>query len=278
MKKSDFGNRMKEYEHISTGRKLMPNLPVIARLDGKAFHTFCKHFDKPFDAGFMWTMIDVAKYLVEKTHALIGYIQSDEITLIWRNDYHAPMMFDGKLHKLNSVLASMATGVFNDVIKNYHKTSPAFFDCRTWNVPNEIEACNVLLWREQDATRNSIQMLGQANFSHKELHKKSCVMIQDMLHEKNINWNVLAPAKKRGTYVRREGVYRTLSVEELSKLPEKHEARKNPNLQVRRHKMNIMTMPPFGKVSNKTKVVFEGDTPYVEHDYDDINCICDDCK
>jgi tRNA(His) 5'-end guanylyltransferase len=266
MKTTDFAKRMKIYEKSSTSYKLIPNLPVIARIDGKAFHTFCKYFDKPFDKGLMSAMISTTKFLVEKTNALIGYTQSDEITLIWDNNYHSPMIFDGKLYKLNSVIASMATGYFNSSLHDYmthylSRSDIAFFDCRVWNVPSEIEACNVLLWREQDAVRNSIQSLGQAIFSHKQLHKKSCAMIQDMLHEKGINWNDLTSAEKRGTYVKRILEERILSIDEISKLPEKHEARNNPELLVKRHKIIELEMPPFQQVVNKVDVVFKNGVP-----------------
>ena len=75
----------------------------------------------------------------------------------------------------------------------------AMFDARCFNIPKE-EVTNLIYWRQLDATRNSIQMVGQANFSHKELQNKSCNDIQDMLHEqKGINWNDYPTVCKRGT-------------------------------------------------------------------------------
>ena len=84
------------------------------------------------------------------------------------------------------------------------KMGTAMFDARAFNIPRE-EVTNLVYWRQLDATRNSIQMVGQANFSHKELQNKSCNMIQDMLHEeKGINWNDFPTHQKRGTCVVRK--------------------------------------------------------------------------
>lgn len=258
MNSTEFSKRMKGYELNGTQHKLIPNLPVMVRLDGKAFHSFCKRFDKPFDEGLISSMVETTKHLVDKTNALIGYTQSDEITLILNNDYNSPMMFGGKLYKLNSVFASMATAKFNDVIRKYKDVdNPAMFDCRVWNVPSKTEACNALLWREQDAVRNSIQMLGQSRFSHKQLHGKSCADIQDMLHEIDINWAELTPSKKRGTYVRRIVETRRLTKDEIAALPESHNARTNPDVEFCRSRIAEVEMPAFSKVVNRIEVVFD---------------------
>ena len=67
----------------------------------------------------------------------------------------------------------------------------AMFDSRIFSLPRE-EVCNYIYWRQLDATRNSIQMVGQSQFSHRELQNKSCYDIQEMLFsQKGINWNTL---------------------------------------------------------------------------------------
>jgi tRNA(His) 5'-end guanylyltransferase len=277
-KNDPFGNRMKAYEATGTSQRLLPDLPVIARLDGRAFHNFCKkNFEVPYDKDFNNAMLATTEYLVAETNALIGYTQSDEITLVLRNDYNSPMLFDGKVFKLTSVLASMATVMFNRMILP-KVLDFATFDCRVVNVPVKEEACNVLLWRENDATRNSIFSLARTLYSHKELDKKKSTELQEMIFQKDINWNDCSPHQKRGIYVRMETVERKYTPEEIAGLPEKHEACANPDLIVKRREMRYVNMPPFSKVINKIGVVFGGDRPYVLHDYEADDCICEDCK
>ena len=220
----NLGMRMKNnYESIPKTR-LMRRTPVAIRIDGKAFHTFTKGFEKPFDMVLIKSMQQTMKYLCENIQGCVfGYCQSDEITLILV-DYQiltTDAWFDYEVQKICSISASMATMAFNKFfeanVKNYIRNimpniltplaeaymkaaeKGAMFDARCFNIPKE-EVTNLIYWRQLDATRNSIQMVGQANFSHKELQNKSCNMIQDMLHEqKGINWNDFPTICKRGT-------------------------------------------------------------------------------
>ncbi len=232
----ELGKRMKEYYEGIPKTKLMRRCPAALRLDGKAFHTFTKGFQKPFDEILIKTMQETMKYLCENIQGcVLGYTQSDEITLILI-DYQkltSCAWFDYEVQKMCSIAASMATMAFNkyfnnnveqylydnedirswsgeivdkgNLDKDYYnalKTSAdkgAMFDARCFNIPKE-EVANLVYWRQLDATRNSIQMVGQANFSQKELHGKSCSRIQDMLMlEKNINWNDFPIYQKRGS-------------------------------------------------------------------------------
>lgn len=228
--KDSLGDRMKEYEYV-TRNYLTRKLPVILRLDGKAFHSFTRGLKKPFDEIFVKSMQDTMKYLCENIQGcVLGYCQSDEITLVLV-DYQnreACAWFDNNIQKMVSVSASMATLAFNQAwhentrtislpatldfmpdekksywLKRYHtyhdKEWKATFDSRVFTLPKE-EVVNCLIWRQQDATRNSIQSVGQANFSHTQLHGKNCSDIQDMLMlEKGINWNDYPTHLKRGT-------------------------------------------------------------------------------
>lgn len=224
--KDSLGDRMKEYEYV-TRNYLTRKLPVIIRLDGKAFHSFTRGLKKPFDYIFVNSMQNTMKYLCENIQGcVIGYTQSDEITLVLV-DYQnreASAWFDNNIQKMCSVAASMATMAFNQFFAlNYHKLEEetyeawnvkddemkyldcvrkklhsAMFDARVFTLPKE-EVVNCLIWRQQDATRNSIQSVGQANFSHTQLHGKNCSNIQDMLMlEKGINWNDYSTHLKRG--------------------------------------------------------------------------------
>ena len=235
MDTSDLANRMKEYEKRNQ-YYLQKRTPVAIRVDGRSFHTFTKGFKRPFDDILMKSMQETAKYMCENIQgAKFAYVQSDEITIILV-DYdtlETDCWFNYRTDKLCSISASMATMVFNRVfVKNIDEwgrlTFPnwdeggtneevdvdllklndayqraigkgAMFDARCFNIPKE-EVTNLIYWRQLDATRNSIQMVGQANFSHKELQNKSCNDIQDMLHEqKGINWNDYSTVCKRGT-------------------------------------------------------------------------------
>lgn len=220
MSKNDsLGDRMKQYEGISRNF-LTRRVPAIIRIDGKAFHTFTKGFAKPFDRLLMKTMQSTMKYLCENIQGcVLGYTQSDEITLVL-TDYEkiaTDAWFGYNVQKMTSVSASMATLAFNknfreivdDTFKALDFSEPfpvysqkfdmAMFDARAFTMPKE-EVCNCLIWRQQDATRNSIEAVGQANFTHKELMNKSCNDIQDMLlKEHSINWNDFATDCKRGS-------------------------------------------------------------------------------
>lgn len=218
-KGDSLGDRMKRYEAVSK-TSLVSRMPVILRIDGCHFHTFTKGFVKPFDEVMMKSMQDTMKYLCENIQGcVLGYTQSDEITLVLV-DYqklNSSAWFDNEVQKMCSVAASMAGMAFTryfaynvnnsdveidaDLWKVYMNAirRGAYFDCRAFNVP-ESDVCNCLIWRQQDATRNSIQSLAQANFSHKELQGLSCNKLQDKLFvDKGINWNNLKDEEKRGT-------------------------------------------------------------------------------
>lgn len=239
MVKDALGDRMKKYEYVSR-TYLTPRTPVIIRIDGKAFHTFTRGFQKPFDGVLVKTMQETMKFLCENIQGcVLGYTQSDEITLVLV-DYkkiNSCAWFDYNIQKCASVAASMATMAFNKFfyknIDDYANTEDvlaslygddrlsrektrsylsilqkalskgAMFDARVFNIPKE-EVTNCILWRQNDATRNSIEMVGHANFSQNQLHKKSCNEIQDMLMlQKGINWNDFPTTLKRGSCCKR---------------------------------------------------------------------------
>jgi len=245
MTKDSLGDRMKNYYEAIPNTKLVRRMPVIIRIDGKAFHTFTRGFNKPYDIVLSNAMIRTMKDLCSNIQGCVfGYTQSDEITLVLvdYNRLETSAWFDYKIQKMCSVAASMATAYFNKnfasevfeykqslfkytpyhpdtevfekykIFKNNIDTAKnvavkyeqrieknlAMFDARCFNIPKE-EVCNCLIWRQQDATRNSIEMLGRAYFSDKELHKKNCSNIQDMLMETHkVNWNDIETRFKRG--------------------------------------------------------------------------------
>ena len=178
-------DRMLSYESREARRTFIPRLPIMVRLDGRSFHKVTRHCECPFDAGFHSLMVAVAKTLAGETTAPVAYVQSDEITLaLWYDNRDAEPYFGGRVQKIVSSLAGMASAEFNAVGGGYVgslPSIPATFDCRAWQVPSLEEAANVLIWREQDASRNSVQMAARAVFSHKECHGKNASELQDML-------------------------------------------------------------------------------------------------
>ena len=237
-KNDSLGDRMKGYENISRTH-LTRRVPVIIRLDGKAFHTFTRGLKKPFDRTLMKIMQLTMQYLCANVQGCVfGYTQSDEITLVL-TDYatiKTDAWFGYNVQKMASVSASMATMEFNRLFRKEFedmvlewtpdrkdlttfenrlailkdKQFKACFDARCFSIPVD-EVCNCLIWRQQDATRNSIEAVGQANFSHKQLMGKSCNEIQDMLFkEKGVNWNDFPTDCKRGS-----ACYRVVSEEEI---------------------------------------------------------------
>lgn len=238
----ELGKRMKEFYETVPKTRLMRRCPVVVRLDMRAGHTFCRGFQRPFDEVFIKSMQETAKYMCENVQGcVLSYQQSDEISLILV-DYkklNSSAFFDYEVQKVCSTTASMATMAFNKTFGSIYskmyidtdstvekqnlynkygtKCFEAIFDSRCFNIPKE-EVTNYVYWRQLDASRNSVQMVGQANFSHKELQNKSCNDIQDMLMtQKGINWNDLPTDQKRGSCCIKESYYLDKDGNEIAK-------------------------------------------------------------
>ena len=228
MSNDRLGQRMKEqYEHRT--RCFLPRRTyTIIRLDGKAFHTFTKSFDRPFDLDFEKLMNETAAYLCSKIqNAKCAYVQSDEISILM-SDFDTvatDAWFNGNIQKIVSVSASTATYKFNmtmnrlliegisddgkesklhNKLTNKGRLKVALFDSRVFTIPDPIEVENYFIWRQQDATRNSIQMLAQSLYSHKQLHGKNTSEQQEMTFKKGHNWNNLPVGQKRGRMIIRK--------------------------------------------------------------------------
>jgi len=216
MKKDSIGNRMKDNYESRSRYKLIRRMPVIIRLDGKAFHTLTRNCDKPFDEDLSMIMKDGMKFLLENIQgAKIGYKQSDEISILL-TDYDTLMTdawFDNNIQKICSVSASMISAHINSEWDFDFKTEDEFgkiglgwkfnsnklwlFDSRCFNIPKE-EVNNYFVWRQQDWIRNSLQMLARSYYSHKQLHNKNSADIHEMLYNKGVNWADLEGKWKNG--------------------------------------------------------------------------------
>lgn len=272
MRYDELGNRMKSYEKVITNQSLIPRLPVYARIDGRAFHTFCKDLNKPFCEELVEVMQEVCKFLVQETNASLGYVQSDEISLAWME----PEIFEGKVFKLTSVLPSLASSKFVmyilnkaveeggvwTTLKNKCNLLVPSFDCRVFQLPSEKELANCFIWREIDASKNSVQMLGRSQFSHGELEGVSNKGIQSkLLEEKNINWNNLRVDLKRGAYFKKFQVETELSEEDRVKIPIEYRPAKGTK--VLRSTTARYTLPKMTNVRNKEGVFFREEDPIV---------------
>lgn len=220
------GQRMKTYEAVSQ-HYLMRRTPVIIRVDMKAGHTFTKYLNRPWDSIFQKSMHETMKFMCENIqNCVFGYAQSDEITLVL-TDYETlttDAWFSYRTDKLCSISASMATLKFNqtfadnaskwcdDYFEAWHHSEEedkyletlndcinkgAMFDARCFNIPKE-EATNLVYWRQVDAVRNSIQSMGQAHFSHKQLMNKTTKEVRQMLEDNGTLWEDRPVAERRG--------------------------------------------------------------------------------
>lgn len=237
--KDELGDRMKSFYEDRTRTKLPRRTYTVIRIDGKAFHTYTAGLKRPFDEELISDMNETTKYLCENIQGVkMGYVQSDEISLILTDfdKLTTSAWFDGNIQKMVSVAASMATSKFNQLRmarilssawKNYvygagqeddpntfnwdftvrlSNIKPAHFDARVFTIPFRDEVINYLIWRQADATRNSISAVAQSLFSQSELHGKTTNEMQELIFQKGENWNNYPDGQKRGRAVMRNYV------------------------------------------------------------------------
>ncbi len=209
-------------------------------------------------------MIETTRYLVQEMMPLVGYTQSDEITLAWyeptqsSSDY----VFDGRFQKIASVLAGLTSAKFCQLVADHLPSKlneTPHFDCRVWQVPTLQDAADVFIWREDDATKNSITMAAGAYYSDAELRGKNSGIKQELLWQKGVNWNDFPSFFKRGTYLQRRTFDRTLTDDERARIPEAH--RPPPGATFQRTQVVELELPPVRKIANLSAVLFERAEP-----------------
>lgn len=268
--KETLADRMKRYEAVTTETCLIENLPIYARIDMRAGHSWCRGLEKPFDMAYVEAMQAATKHIVEKTGALFGYTQSDEASFAWKDSTKIP--FETRLFKLQSVLASMFTGSFIAAcLKNKLKSRiddgriPSF-DCRVMNMPSYDEVANMVLWRERDSVKNSITLLALEHFSTNELNRVTGDQkIQWLKEKKNVNYFDLPVKLRCGSYFRRETYQREMTDEELASIPEKNWPKtKNENGKIvvtRSRIVPFFTEKTLSDLSNKADALLFGAAP-----------------
>ncbi len=220
--KDAMGTRMKENYENRTRYYVPRRVPVIIRIDGRAFHSYVKKIKakKPYDLEFMDRMNQTALYLCSEIQGSnFAYVASDEITIVITDfdDVNTEMWFDGNIQKMASVSASIATAFFNSY-KNNNQNILATFDSRVFVIPDRVEVYNNIYWRYKDWLRNSVSMLARNSFSHKELQGKKISDMHEMLHSKDVNWAKENDAFKNGRIIfRKDGKFIVETCPELPK-------------------------------------------------------------
>lgn len=218
--KDALGDRIKSNFEDRTRYYLPRRTYTILRLDGCHFHTYTKGLKRPFDSGLIADMDDAIVAMLPQLQGVVfAYTQSDEISILLTDfeKENTSAWFDGNLQKMCSVAASIITAEFNACrllrqFNSYVKhcddvnfANSAYFDCRVFTIPDRIEVINYFRWRQQDCIRNSLSMVAQSNFSHKELHGKSQSNMHDMLHAKDVNWATdYTDGEKNGRIIMKE--------------------------------------------------------------------------
>lgn len=258
---------MKTYEALEAKRRFTPGVPVMVRLDGRSFSTFTKGMPRPFHAPMSRAMIETARYLVEQTPASFAYTQSDEISLgfCWTGDASQgpdglSMLFNGRVQKLCSVLAAMATAKFNQQVAlhmpSYADKLPVF-DARAFELPNLEEMANCVRYRVLDGRKNAVTMAALARFGHKELLRKSTQDKLCMLRAVGVDWNDLPDFFRNGTFLRRETTSRLLTPEELQKIP----PAKRPCGPVLRTRVSAVSNCAFEETADPVAFLFSSQLP-----------------
>ena len=269
--KDPLGDEVKSWEK-SAEHLLDAKLPVVIRLDGRAFHTFTKNFHRPFDTVLHKAFIDTTKALIQESGACYGYTQSDEITLVLHPGVEngGQLIFGGRVQKLVSCLAAFASITFNSLLEKsgcavFNGKKHATFDCRVFNAPSMDDACKAVSWREQDASKNSVQAYARSFFSSNQLHGKSDYEQRNMIiaAEKH-SWESLSENQKYGTAIQRRLVKKPFTTDELELLPEKHQARfagAGAGATFERNELFVLKSAAVRYCKNPVDVIFNGQEP-----------------
>lgn len=265
--KDEFGDRMKGYEGVEAKRRLSGG-PVCARIDGRSFSKFTKNFERPYDPIVAVAMGYACAVLVDKTKANIGFVQSDEISLVWDvPEEGSQMIFDGRVQKLTSVTASLASMAFASALIQQGCAEIVLnklphFDSRVWAVPSRVEAANTILWRSQDARKNGVSSAARAHMSAKQMHGLNQLEMIEAMKERGVDYHTAYPVPHRhGVYFKRQTVERTLSDKDWNSIPEPH--RPPRDQLVTRTEIKELDIEYFGDVENRVGVIFDGEDPII---------------
>ena len=262
MSQDDLGDRMKAYERRETERRHFTTLPIYARIDGRGFSKFTAGMSRPFDPRMTLAMQAVAQHLVTETCATIAYVQSDEISLLWKAPSHeAGVFFDGKIAKMTSVLASMAAAAMARAVRGWglYEDRMPHFDARVIQLPDESEAANMILWRALDAQRNAVTSAARAHFSHEALQGKSVEAMRAMMADAGINFDAYPEEARHGLFIRRYDVEEMMSETTRLSIPE--HARPPAGATFTRSRLTHFSMPNLLDIVNRPDFIMRGAEP-----------------
>lgn len=260
------GDRMKALERTSDVLTLSPETPVYARLDGRSFSSFTRSMERPFDARMTRAMADTAEYVARETNAAAAFVQSDEISLVWRWRSEAnpdgQALFGGRQQKLVSVLSSLCSARFVTLLaseeyglRDYLAKVP-HFDARVVQMPDEETAAEMFAWRGADARRNAVNQIGRSRFSHRDMNGVPTARVRRMLDEIGEPVSGFPPQNLYGTLMARRTVEKEMDPDVLSRIP----AHKRPEGPVVRSEWARLSFP-LDKADNLRGVLFGGEDP-----------------
>lgn len=252
------------FEKAHTGPDIDYSLPLVARLEGQAFTAFTKSLKQPFDERFANLMGDVTKALIAQHDAIVGYTQTNEITLMWapvRAKY--PLDSQTRFQRMASLLAGTASAKFNRLLVSAlpeKESAMPIFDCHVWNVPSIDDALDTLIWREKNAISKSVEAAASTRFSNMQLEGKSLLERREMLLEKGVNWNDYPTWAQRGRFFHRVCALRELTAEELARIPANH----RPTGPIQRNSIEHWDLPPLTNIKNLQSVIFNSANPILK--------------
>lgn len=246
------GHKQKELEGVEAKRAVMAGLPVICRLDGKAFHTYTRGLSRPFDAGLMQCMLDACSAIFSAVHPDLIYTQSDEITVAWTSagDNLSEFPYGGRYQKLTSILASIATCAFYKSAQQYLPSKAGLyvaFDARVWQVAKPEDLRGNLVWRQDDAFKNAVTMAAQAHFSDHQLHGVHTDAKLNMLRDIGVDFDAFPEQFRRGAFMKRVSYKAALDADTLQRIPEAH--RPAGGQEVERSEPRVITVPRLRKLT-----------------------------
>lgn len=256
----ELGDKIKALEEKYAGKNLNPNLPFVVRLDGHGFSKFTRGFAKPMDERLKWAMILTTQDLVNEFNARTGFVESDEITLVFPPipNEKSTLIYSGRKLKICSLMAGYASARFNFNLrcefertketseKLLSKVGKAYFDARVFSVDDEKVAMEAIWWRYRfDTWRNGVAGLAQAEFSTKELHGKSTGDQMKMLKEKGIMLVSQDPHLLFGTFVKKE-MYDTTG----------YDPKKKVEVPVKRSRLIAKSLPNWKDETEEKRVLF----------------------
>ena len=264
-------DRLKTYEAVTTETRLIEKLPIYARVDMRAGHTWCRSLDKPFDERYSYAMREATAYVVDETGAALGMTQSDEASFVWLDDTKVP--FGTRLFKLQTVMASMFTAAFIraafkvELGEKAMKRLPTF-DCRVLNLPTLDEAANMVMWRSMDSVKNSITLLALEHFSNKQIQGKNGGEKIKMLAGKGVDYYELPEKYRVGSFFRRETYEKVLEGAELERIPENQKILdEDGKMRVTRSRVAEFRIgAPLSEIANKPGVLFGRENPVMKKD------------